>query len=180
MFKINAEALTPLEEVTYLGRTITYNNRDCMAVYQNPRKAPGRWGMIARVLVNKGPTVRFRGMMYNVVAQLVLLYGIDIWVVTGEMIKLLEGLHHQAARRIMGRTQKRGAGGEWEYPPLVEAMEAAGLHSIWEYIRSLKTTIVGKVVCRTIYELYSKAQPMPGTRRMVRWWDQDLVNETKE
>ena len=52
-------------------------------------------------------------------AQLVLFYGINIWVVTGEMLKVLEGFHHRAVQRITGMTEKRGAGGEWEYPLVV-------------------------------------------------------------
>ena len=54
--------------------------------------------------------------MYKEVAQSMLLYSSDIWVVTWDIIKALEGSHHQAARRIMGMTAKREAGGEWEYP----------------------------------------------------------------
>ena len=58
--------------------------------------------MIARVLTNKGATVQARGMMYNAVAHSVLLYGSEIWVVTSEMLKVLEGYHHRASRRITG------------------------------------------------------------------------------
>ena len=41
-------------------------------------------------------------MMYKAVKQSVILYGSESWVVTGEMIKLLEGFHHWVARRIIG------------------------------------------------------------------------------
>ena len=40
--------------------------------------------------------MRARGDMYKVVAQSVLFYHINNWVVTREMIKVLEGFHHQA------------------------------------------------------------------------------------
>ena len=73
--------------------------------------------------------------MYKAVAQSVLLYGSEIWVVTGDMLKVLAGFHHQAAQRITGMTEKRGAGGDWEYPAVVEAMESAGLHLIGVYTR---------------------------------------------
>ena len=79
--------------------------------------------------------VRARGMIYKAVAQLVLLYGRESWVVTGGVIKVLKGFHYRASRRITGMTAIRGAGGEWGYPPVVVALEAAGLHSIMEYIR---------------------------------------------
>ena len=52
--------------------------------------------MIARVLVKTGSTVRSRRTMYKVVAQLVILYGSEIWVEAGDMIKVLEGFHHRA------------------------------------------------------------------------------------
>ena len=86
--------------------------------------------MIARVLANTGATVRSRGMVFKAVAQLVLLYSSESWVVTGVMLKVLEGFRHQVDRRIMGMTATCGEGGEWEYPPMVEALEAAVLNPI--------------------------------------------------
>ena len=41
---------------------------------------------------------------------MVLLYGSEIWVVTGVMLKVLEGFHHRATRRITGMMATRGAG----------------------------------------------------------------------
>ena len=51
-------------------------------------------------------------------------------MVTGEMLKVLTAFYHQAARQIMGMTEKRRSGGEWEYPSVEEAMEAVGIHPI--------------------------------------------------
>ena len=75
---------------------------------------------------------------------------------------------------------KRGKGGEWDYPPVAEAMEALGIHPIGEYIMRQRATIVEEVACRPIYELCTEAERMPGTSWMVRWWDQDAVNEPEE
>ena len=69
-----------------------------------------------------------------------------------------------------------GAGGEWEYPPVVAELEAAGLNPIMEYIRRRKENIVEKVSCQTIYELCVEAERSPGTRRRMRWWDQNGEN----
>ena len=80
---INADALPPLEESSYLGRKIAYNNRDWAAVYQNLRKVRRQWEIIVGVLVKTGATVRAQGMIYKAVAQSVLLYGSNIYVVTG-------------------------------------------------------------------------------------------------
>ena len=51
--------------------------------------------------------MRAHGMLYKAVAQTKLFCGSDSWVLTGEMLKVLEGLHHRAAGRIVGITDRR-------------------------------------------------------------------------
>ena len=114
LFQINAETLPPLEDFTYLARTIAYNKSNWAAVYQNLWKSRKHWGVVARVLERTGATVWALGAMYKAVAQLVLLYGSKRWVVTGEMLKVLKGFQHQADRWITGLTAKHRAGREWE------------------------------------------------------------------
>ena len=101
--------------------------------------------MIARVLEKTGATVRSHEMMYTEVSQSVILYISETWVVTGEMLKVLEGFHHWETRRITGMTATLGANGKWKYPPMATALESAGLHTIMVYIRRRKATIVEKV-----------------------------------
>ena len=71
-----------------------------------------------------------------------ILYGSESWVVTGAMIKVLEGPHHRAARRITRMTETCGAIGEWEYNPGVAELEAAGIHPMMEYIRRRQVNIM--------------------------------------
>ena len=54
--------------------------------------------------------------MYKTVEQSALLYGRDIWMVTGEIHNVLEGFHHRLAQHIIILTEKHGAGAEWEFP----------------------------------------------------------------
>ena len=98
-------------------------------------------------------------------------------MVTGEILKVLEGFHQRAARQITGMTAAHAAVGEWGYPLVVTAMETARLHPIREYIRRRQANIAKKVVCRLIYEMYAVAERIPRTSRVVRWWDQEVVNE---
>ena len=79
--------------------------------------------------------------MYNAVDQSVLLYRIEIWVVTEEMLKVLERFHHRSARHITGVTATHGVAKEWEYPLVVAALKAAIIHPIREYIRRRQDTI---------------------------------------
>ena len=60
--------------------------------------------MVLRVLDNTGYTVRASTMVYKTVVQTVLLYGINSWVIPYSIMKVLEGFHHQIARRITGET----------------------------------------------------------------------------
>ena len=111
----------------------------------------------------------------NEMSQIVLMYSSESWVVTEAMLKILEGFHHQEDRWIAGMTAKCMAYGTWEYPPVVEALEEAGLYPIQEYIWRLKATITAQVAGHPIYEIFTEADWRPWKIRMMRWWDKDMV-----
>ena len=129
------------------------------------------------VLERRVEPVRYRGAMYNAVAQSVLLYGSNSWVVTWEMLKVLMSFHHRVERRITGTTYKHGSGREWDYPEVEEAMDSVGVHPIGVYIKRQQTTITERVDCQPVYALCTEAERMPGMSRVVHWWYQDTVNE---
>ena len=54
-----------------------------------------------------------REMLYKSVAQTVLLYGSESWVVTGAMLKFLEGFQHREDRRITIMMDRKTEDGEW-------------------------------------------------------------------
>ena len=83
-------------EFPYLGHTVTYNNSNWAALYQNLWKAQRWWEMVGKVVMKTGGKVRARVMLYRAIVQSVLLYGRKSWVVMGDMLKVLEGLHHWA------------------------------------------------------------------------------------
>ena len=68
-----------------------------------------------------------RGVIYKVVVQKVLTYGINSLVFMGGMLEVLEGFHHRSARQIAGMTAWCIEDGWWEYPPVAGEMEAVGL-----------------------------------------------------
>ena len=96
------------------------------------------------------------------------------------MLKFMLGFHHQVTRRVTEMMATRGAVREWEYPPVVMALEAVILHPIMEYNRRRQTTISEKVACCPIYELWVKVKQIPGTNQMIIWWYQDMVNEPEK
>ena len=101
--------------------------------------------MIIWGLEKMGATVQARGMMYKAVAQSVRLYGSEIWLVTGSMLKFLERVHHRAARQITGMMAKFVADVGLEFTPVVVVLESAVLHPIHDYIRRWQATIASQV-----------------------------------
>ena len=103
---VNAEPLEPTADLPYLGRTVAFKNSDWAALYHNLRKSRRRWEVAAKVLTRTGVTVWGRVMLYKAEVKTILLYWSEIWVVTGSMLKVLEGFHHQVAIRIEGKTAR--------------------------------------------------------------------------
>ena len=59
-----------------------YNNSNWVASYSNLRKAQRIWGMFSNVLGKTGAPIKSWVMVYKAVLHVLLLYGIEIWVVT--------------------------------------------------------------------------------------------------
>ena len=85
--------------------------------------------------------------------QTVLIYGSEIWIRTYGMLKVLEEFHHQVAWRIAGLSNWRIGKWGWEWSLVAEALEAAGLWPMKEYIWRRQDTIVECIVNHPIYEL---------------------------
>ena len=73
-------------------------------------------------------------------------------------------------------TEKKLADVEWEYPRVVEVLEAAVLHAIHDYIQRRQSNIAYQVSFCPIYELCIKSKRRLGTIQMMILWDQDMVN----
>ena len=86
----------------YLGCNIYLNNSYWVALYCNLSKAHWRWGIVTKFLVNSGVTMQSHLMMYNTVLHTVFICGGKSWVVTDAVLKVMEGSHHRAHRRIAG------------------------------------------------------------------------------
>jgi hypothetical protein len=94
-----------IENVTsfrYLGHTITSRDTDWMAAHQNLQKAQQRWMHISRVLSREGASPRISAMFYKATIQMVLLFGLETWVVNNDILQLLTSFHHSVARRLTG------------------------------------------------------------------------------
>ena len=117
-------------------------------------------------------------MFYKAVVQSVLLYGCETWVITSQVLKALEGFHHRVARRLSG-LQPRYLPREdrWDYPPIEEALERAGLFPIEHYISVRQNTLVQNVATRPILDLCRESERLSGSARRTLWWSQPSIVE---
>ena len=110
---MNSDPMDPTASFPYLVRTAAYNKSDWEAMYHTLKKVRRQWRVVAKLLTKAGLKVQARVVVYKEVVHTVFLYGSDICVVMGEVLKVIEGFHHRVARRISGNTVQRTGDGRW-------------------------------------------------------------------
>ena len=176
VFSAAGMALENVAEFRYLGRQKTELDSDLPALRRNLRRARQKWAQISTLLVREGATPRVSGYFYKAVVQSVLLYGSETWVWTQSMLLTLRGFHHKVARRLTGRSAYRYNGG-WVYPPIGEALEAAGLLTIEEHITRRRNRLLAHVTTRPIYGICQATPRLPSTPHTTQvWWEQFTVD----
>ena len=60
---------------------------------------------------------------------------------------------------------------------MVEALKAAGMWQMKDFICRRKAKIAEYIVNHPIYELCMGAEWIPGLRRFMQWWDKDIKRE---
>ena len=162
------DTMDPTVALPYLVHTVAYNNSKGVSLYQNLKKAQRQWGMVAKLMTKAGVVVRLQSMIYKAVFQTVLLYGSDVWVVTGAILTVLEGFHHRLARQITVNITRRSGCGRWEWSSVEEALEVKGMWIIKEYIQMQNSKIAVHFSNRPLYEICTGAENFPGSSIFMR------------
>ena len=105
------------------------------AVAKNFTWARKVWRIMLLLLSREGAAPRVSSFFFKTAVQAVLLFGLDNWVVTPLVGKVLGGVHTQVARRLRGRLTRRTPDGKWIYNLAAMAREEVGLLKMEEYIR---------------------------------------------
>ena len=86
------------------------------------------------------------GIFFKVVIQVVLIFGMETWVVTPHMGRALGIIHNRVDHRLTKRNPWRLRYGGWEYPLFEEVMEEeiweVGLEVVEVYVLRRKNTVV--------------------------------------
>ena len=93
---------------------------------------------------------------------------------------VIEGFNHRIARLVVGMTERKGEGGEWEWALVDAALETTETWTIREYVRRWQVKIMEYVSGRPIYKLCAIKECMEGYIRFLRCWYQEYGHNHTE
>ena len=140
-FQVYFRPLEKLSSFKYIVRLLMATNGDWPAVITNTQKARKSWSCLDWILGLEGANTWTLGHVYVTVVQAVLLFGLELWVATPRIKRILGGFYHRVVWQILGNTPCWWMEGAWEYPPLADTMKAAGIEEIGMYISRRKHTV---------------------------------------
>ena len=110
-FEAYGDTLENVAAFRYLGWVLTAGKDEWLAVVGNLGKARKSWGRLSRILIREGAYLKVLGHFYKTVAQAVLRFGAETWVLTPRMERAMGSFQHRVARWIIGRQPRiRGMG----------------------------------------------------------------------
>ena len=80
VFSVYGTPLSAVPLFKYLGRIFSSSVDNWLSVKQNLRRAWGKWGRLAKILVREISDRRKTGHFYVAVFQAVLLFGSETWL----------------------------------------------------------------------------------------------------
>ena len=92
-FSLGTDPLKAVPRFKYLGRWITQDDDDAMAVRAQLIKARKVWAGIGKILSWEQVSPRTSGKFYMAIVQSVLLYGSESWCIVPALLARLEGFH---------------------------------------------------------------------------------------
>jgi len=169
-FTAGSTTLEAVSDFKYLGRWMSANDSDAMAVAQNLKKARQRWGQLCHLLTRKHANRCMMGLFYKATEQAVLLYGAETWNLTQPILRMLQSFHHCCACYLARMTITQLENGEWVCPSSTVAWEWAGLATIKEYIQRWVNTFLPFIQSRAIYWECRLSQATQAASNHPIWW----------
>ena len=114
------------------------------------------------------------------VVQAVLLFGSNMWVMTPQLKKSIEGSHHWVLWSMEGMGSKHQQHGTWIHTPIGAALAMVGMEKVGVYIADRQNTFVQYIANSPIIELWLAAEQKPGMRLSGRWWEQPSLDIMKK
>lgn len=134
-FYVKNIELEQVHKFTYLGRILTDDDDDTLAINHNLRKARGQWSSIANILKREGASAICMAKFYLTVVQEVLLYGDDSWTITRSNYQKLQSFHRRATRYMTNKHLRKREDDTWYYPDHDSLLRKCRLFPIETYVK---------------------------------------------
>lgn len=151
-----------------MGRVVTNDDDDEVAVKRNIARAREKWASMRRFLITDEADPKTMATFYRTVVLYVLLYGSESWVLTKDMIRQLRSFHRRCCRGLTGEFIHQDEDGEWICPSSDGVMEKAGVLTIEEYLQRRRDSILPYAETRKIYERCKSSERI-GSKLL--WWE---------
>ena len=171
-----------VEKFKYLGRPPDQTDNDWKAVLRNSKRAWSVWGRLGKMLRREGVDPYAAEMLYREVIQVALLFGLDNWVLSEAMERMVEGKHTRFLRQTTGNQARHNADGTRSTPATEEVQEAAGTQLSTTYIGIRQGTVAQWVVMSPVFELCVRDTGYEGGERRSdeRWCQEALETRLSE
>ena len=103
-----------VENFKYLGQTLDQTDDDWPAVRQKIMRARLIWGRLGKIMRREGAEPRVLKMFDRAVAQAVLLFGSETWLLSAAIERKVYVTHTYFLQHITGTRAQRIADGTWE------------------------------------------------------------------
>ena len=172
-FTVGGTEIKRVTEFKYLGRIVSEDDNDSLAIEANLKKARAKWAMFKRLLTREHASRRVMGYFYKAIVQAILLFGAETWVISSADMRKLRKFHRSCARFITNRHRTKNADGTWTHPSSALVLEDAGLFEIDHYIQQRRDTIFSFVKDRDIYQNCLGLE-VDGRHVQQYWWKQSF------
>ena len=107
---------------------------------------------------------------YRAVVQLILLYGLETWVLLASMAKMIEETHTEVLRLITGRRARQLGDRTRETPGEEGVREEEGIHLSRISIEHHQATVAQWVALRPLFEVCAMETGYEGWGRRRKAW----------
>ena len=106
----------------------------------------------------------------------ILLYGLETWVLSEAIDKNVEGSHTGFLRKMTRKRVRKIVEGKWETTGTEVVREAAGMQLVMTYIWRWQATVAQWMALRKIFEVCAGEKGYEGGgRRRDDWWRQEAT-----
>jgi hypothetical protein len=125
------------------------------------------------ILSSNGSDSKTMACFYLTMNQAKLLYGSETWVLSRCLLDCLERFHARCAPYIAHRHICHLPYNTWEYPPMLEVLDACSLSTIETYIAKRKTTLLNHYAQShsALYRCCITSTPIGSGAHHQMWWN---------